>query len=77
MYRDLKIHLEMKHLGIRYPCSQCNYIGSYKRSVKVHFEKMHKIGINYCCSECTYEAIEYRNLDKHIKMIHQQNLTKY
>ena len=37
----LKIHFDMEHLGIRYPCDYCEYLGSQIKTIKTHMESYH------------------------------------
>ena len=39
---DLKIHVENKHEGVRYPCSKCEYAATTTHSLKRHVKIKHK-----------------------------------
>ena len=51
----LKTHIESKHVGIKYPCSNCEYVATTAGYLKRHF-KMHYKRVIYPCSECEYVA---------------------
>ena len=47
------MHVENKHEGVRYPCSQCEYIATQASNLKVHVEYKHE-GVRYPCSKYEY-----------------------
>ena len=38
---SLRIHVDMEHLGIRYPCDYCEYLGSQVKTIKKHIDSYH------------------------------------
>ena len=38
---SLRIHIDMEHLGIRYPCDYCEYLGSQVKTIKRHIDSYH------------------------------------
>ena len=62
--------IENKHVGIRYPCSQCEYIAPTVSDLNRHVKNKHE-GVRYPCSECEYAATRTHNLNKHIKIMHK------
>ena len=44
--RSLRKHVEMEHLGIRYPCDHCEYLGTQIKTVSRHTEAYHPGGVN-------------------------------
>ena len=49
--RNLKVHVENKHKGVRYSCSQCKYLATQAGDLKRHVENKHE-GVRYPCSQC-------------------------
>ena len=43
---SLRIHIDMEHLGIRYPCDYCEYLGSQVKTIKRHIDSYHPGSIN-------------------------------
>jgi len=66
---DLRIHIESKHQGVRYPCGDCEYAATEPRQLKRHREAKHE-GIRYPCDECEYAATQMCHLTKHKKRRH-------
>ena len=44
--RYLKIHIERKHEGVRYPCNKCEYMELRGNGLKQHIKRMHG-GVRY------------------------------
>ena len=66
--RYLKIHIENKHDGVRYPCYHCEYAATQACVLKKHIENKH-IGVRYPCLQCVYAATTASHLKKHITSI--------
>ena len=67
---DLLKHHRAEHQGIRYPCSQCDYIAKFQRNLKRHIESEHQ-GIRFPCSQCDHRAKFQSDLRRHIENEHQ------
>ena len=50
-----KIHEEIKHIGVRYPCPECEYLGTTAGVLKNHIESKHE-GVRYPCLQCEHAA---------------------
>ena len=44
-----------KHLGVKYPCTECDYQATQQASLKTHFNSKHA-GVTYPCDQCEYKA---------------------
>ena len=53
----VKKHVEAKHKGVHYNCSQCNYKTKWKHILKQHVESVHG-GVFYNCDHCGYKATQ-------------------
>ena len=60
----------VKHLGVRYPCSQCDYVATQMSHLNRHVQSKHEL-IKYPCSQCGYEAAELSSLRRHQKSQHE------
>ena len=60
---DVKLHEELKHLGIKYKCDDCDYQASSKKMLKRHEEKKHS-GLTFGCNICVFRG----NTKKHLKL---------
>ena len=65
----IKEHTEMKHSGIRFPCSSCPYRATSRRYLKFHEESQHS-GIVRKCEQCDFETKSTLNLKKHEEVNH-------
>ena len=65
---SLKIHIESKHKGVRYPCSQCEYSTTERINLKRYVGVKHE-GVIYACSQCKYAAAG--ELKRHIEYKHK------
>ena len=54
---NLKMHVEIKNDGMRYPCLHCVYAATTARYLKRHIESEHE-GVRYPCSHCKYVATQ-------------------
>ena len=70
-FNYLKVHVENKHIGVRYPCSQWENIETCLINLKVHLKNKHK-GVRHPCSQC--EFIGLSNLKVHVKNKHETDL---
>ena len=52
---SLKIHIEPKHEGVRYPCAICEYAATTPSSLKKHIGSEHA-RVKYACDKCEYAA---------------------
>ena len=67
---DLKIHVESKHEGVRYPCSQCEHAATTAEALKIHVKSKHD-GVRYPCPECEFYSTTASYLKKHIAKKHK------
>ena len=58
------MHKENKHEGVRYPCSECEYVATQAGNLRLHKENKHE-GVWYPCSECEYVATQAGHLKSH------------
>eukprot|EP00088_Acartia_fossae_P014520 TRINITY_DN1778_c0_g2_i1.p1 TRINITY_DN1778_c0_g2~~TRINITY_DN1778_c0_g2_i1.p1 ORF type:complete len:378 (+),score=43.74 TRINITY_DN1778_c0_g2_i1:654-1787(+) len=69
----IKIHVEKVHLGIRWPCDQCEYIGPYKGDLTRHMKKVHNIFPEGClmsCDMCEFTSQKTSTMAAHKKKVH-------
>ena len=57
---NLKRHVEYKHKGVIYPCSQCEFAATTARYLKTHVESKHG-GVRYLCLHCQFAATTASN----------------
>ena len=67
---SLLAHNKSKHVGVKYPCDQCDYKATRKHSLLTHIKSIHK-GVKYPCDQCDYKATYKNHLLKHIKSRHE------
>ena len=65
----LKLHVESKHDGKKYPCKQCNYSATNSSVLLKHVRSIHE-GLKYPCDHCDYKATRNDHLKTHIKAKH-------
>ena len=69
-------HKEVKHDGITYPCTLCEYKTQYKSLLGRHTETMHgqgvrnKRGIKLSCVECAFETVYKHSFTQHVHVTH-------
>ena len=66
---SLKSHMKAIHLGIKYPCPDCDYKATAEKSLKMHIETIHN-GVRYKCTICGLEYSSKQYLGKHMKLAH-------
>ncbi|XP_023341393.1 transcriptional repressor CTCFL [Eurytemora carolleeae] len=66
----LKIHEEIKHIGVRYPCLECEHAATTASDLTRHVRNKHK-GVRYACSQCNYAATTSGTLKKHLENKHE------
>ena len=57
-------------LSIRYPCTECDYIGKTSRSLKRHVDMKH-LGIRFKCEECDQISTRTEYLKTHVENVHR------
>ena len=57
-------------MGLKYPCSQCDFKATRDSNLKIHIESVHE-GIKYPCSQCDYKATQQSHLKRHIDSRHK------
>ena len=62
------MHVKEKHKGIKFPCSECEYIGIRKYSLKLHFERWHSDFKSVKCDECDFVAVGNFKLKEHVSV---------
>ena len=70
---SLKIHVESKHEGVRYPCNQCEYAATQPGVLKIHIENIHE-GVRYPCGQCKFVATQSCHLKTHQKRKHNNQV---
>eukprot|EP00088_Acartia_fossae_P006981 TRINITY_DN13235_c0_g1_i7.p1 TRINITY_DN13235_c0_g1~~TRINITY_DN13235_c0_g1_i7.p1 ORF type:complete len:800 (+),score=93.80 TRINITY_DN13235_c0_g1_i7:26-2425(+) len=69
----VKYHREKVHLGIRWPCDHCDYLGPYKGDLTRHLKKVHNIhpeGSKINCDLCDFNSINAATMKAHKKKVH-------
>ena len=57
-------HHRAQHLGIRYPCDQCDYQATQKNHLKKHKEAKHRL---LKCEYCPFQTMRRQTLTLHKK----------
>jgi len=65
--RNLKIHVDSKHEGVRFPCPECDFAATTAGILKTHVESIHE-GVRYPCSKCEYAATTAGILKNQLKV---------
>jgi len=65
----LKIHVEKVHLGIRWPCDLCKFVGSYKADLNRHIKIVHD-GFSLTCNQCDFQSPHQYVMNKHKENTH-------
>jgi KRAB domain-containing zinc finger protein len=71
--KNLRVHIESVHDGIRYRCDQCDQTMTREEGLKRHKEKIHGLGKGqeYICEICgDYKTRIRGNLSQHIRIKH-------
>ena len=68
----IKRHVKTIHVGVRYPCGQCDYNFTDKGNFRKHVKSIHE-GVRFPCDQCNYNAAYKGHLKKHKKSRHQQS----
>jgi len=66
---NLKAHRNAKHLGVKYPCDQCNYKASYSNHLRQHKRVKHE-GVNFPCELCLFSTSQKSKLKLHMREKH-------
>ena len=67
--RNLQIHKNRAHLGIRYSCPNCEHRATSTGNLKIHIKSKHE-GVKSLCNLCDYRAYDKPSLSFHVKSIH-------
>eukprot|EP00088_Acartia_fossae_P019798 TRINITY_DN2156_c2_g1_i10.p1 TRINITY_DN2156_c2_g1~~TRINITY_DN2156_c2_g1_i10.p1 ORF type:complete len:497 (-),score=68.83 TRINITY_DN2156_c2_g1_i10:156-1595(-) len=70
---SIKLHFEKVHLGIKWPCNLCEYIGPYKGDLTRHMKKVHNVFPEGCmirCDLCDFTVNKSSTLIAHKKKVH-------
>jgi hypothetical protein len=64
--QGLNFHMNSKHLGVRFSCTEegCEFQASQKQGVKEHVESVH-LGKRYDCDQCDLKAVSKMLLRAH------------
>jgi KRAB domain-containing zinc finger protein len=68
-FSSLKVHNQMKHEEVKYPCYHCDYKATHKSSLKRHNQSMHE-GVKYVCNQCDYQVTYPEYMRRHIDSKH-------
>ena len=68
---QLKVHIQVDHQGIVFPCSKCDRKFRSKDSLRGHFRTDHEREANEIrCSFCSYKSKMQKWLSLHIQVVH-------
>eukprot|EP00088_Acartia_fossae_P019786 TRINITY_DN2156_c0_g2_i1.p1 TRINITY_DN2156_c0_g2~~TRINITY_DN2156_c0_g2_i1.p1 ORF type:complete len:666 (-),score=76.07 TRINITY_DN2156_c0_g2_i1:126-1859(-) len=70
---NLRLHVEKVHLGIKWPCNMCQYVGPYKGDLNRHMKKVHNIvpeGSMIRCDLCHFNSISPATIAAHKEKVH-------
>ena len=62
--RSLKVHIEIKHEGVRYPCNQCEYVATRPYHLTGHIRVKHE-GLRFQCDQCDYTSATSTDIKRH------------
>ena len=62
-------HNNAVHLGIKFPCDQCDYKATTPGSLRTHKRSLHE-GQKVPCTQCEHKAFDIGSLSKHVKTVH-------
>ncbi len=71
---SLKVHVQVHHDKVNFPCNLCSYSGQSETHLRLHTESVH-MGIKYFCDICGFAASTTTNLKQHKDCKHDD--TKY
>jgi len=63
-------HKKSIHVGLRYPCDQCEYAATHLSNLKEHKKSIHE-GVQYPCNQCGLSYTKAASLKQHKKTIHE------
>ena len=55
--------------GVNFPCDQCDYKATEKRSLSRHTKSIHE-GVKFPCDQCDFKSTQRGDLLRHIKSRH-------
>jgi len=67
---QLQEHVKAVHLGIKFPCYQCDYVASCEKNLQMHIESKHD-NIRYSCEQCQVTYVSKKYLRIHIDSVHK------
>ena len=67
---ELKIHIEVKHLGKTYPCTICDFVANSTQTLGKHVKRVHQ-NIKYPCDACDKVFNTTAALRNHEESMHQ------
>ena len=67
--KNLRVHKEQEHEGIRYPCDECEYVGARKLNLTAHKNAAHS-GQRLACENCPATFTTKKGLDLHREGAH-------
>lgn len=70
VYGNLKRHVEVYHLGIKYQCDQCGYAATRPENLTKHIESKHLKLHKWKCEQCDKTFIYRPTLKVHIDTVH-------
>ena len=65
----MKKHQQSEHEGIRFPCTQCDYVGKQHIYRRRHIENEHE-NVTIVCKKCGFKAIGRKGLKRHQRVEH-------
>jgi len=69
---SLKLHVQVKHEGLRFPCDHCDYKATQKQRLKAHIVEKHA-GLMFSCDQCELKAWFKIEITDHTRSIHENN----
>ena len=70
--KRLKVHIQSKHEGMRWPCNQCDFKAWERCTLNSHYRTVHQFDqpIKFKCVNCDYETLHKGDLNVHTKKHH-------
>jgi len=71
---SLKLHVQVKHEGLRFPCDHCDYKATQNQRLKVHITEKHG-GMMFCCDQdqCEVKFWTKMELADHKRSVHDND----
>ena len=73
--KTIRVHKDAVHLGVKYPCGQCNFVSTTRSNLLKHVDMKHS-GKKYQCKECSFITHSKQNHQHHTRSKHADQQIK-